>query len=221
MYCFLTKYKLIRCYFIILLLIASACNNKSTNSISELKSDKEINQKNDTSDANTKSENQKYKDKINNNLKEKSLRIKGHSVIFFMPEPKELEDIIKTNLYSKWEFTSIINNFKATANSTAKQLKKKNIFSKLTNASYFEIEMDTGGVIIFDRITEDQLMGHIISDGKKEPIINYGLYKNSELKDLIIDFFEIESYENIELDSLEKIQEKQYEQTDSTNAENL
>ncbi len=138
---------------------------------------------------------------------ETSIRVQGKSVVFFMPAEEEIEEFLKMNQYAKWEFVSIFNSFRNTAQSTVRELNRVGISAKFTTAHYFEIAMDTGGVIKFDRIIQDQMMGHIISDGLQEPLINFGLYKNKELQEIVKTYFGISDFSNRELDSLEQLQE--------------
>lgn len=63
----------------------------------------------------------------------------------------------------------------------------------------FEIEMDTGGHIMFDKIKEDQILGVIFSDGVQEPLIKFGLLKNNEISNLSESFFNMKF--KIELDT--------------------
>jgi len=144
---------------------------------------------------------------INTENESKTLRISANSVVFFMPSNKEINQILEANPSARWEFISLFNSFEKMAVSTCNALSNSGLKAKLSRAQTFEIEMDTG-IVIFDKIKEDQLMGHIFSDGKKAPLIGYGLHKNKEFQDLIQMFFGIKDLKNAELDSLENIEQQ-------------
>jgi len=124
--------------------------------------------------------------------------VKKNSVIFFMPSRQEKKELEKQyGNFAKYDLQQIFSNFEQFARSSRRRLSKKNIESELTTDIIFEIEMDTGGYVVFDKSIEDQIIGVIFSNGVKEPIIKYGVIGNKEVSKIVSEFFEVEYEEEI------------------------
>ncbi len=124
--------------------------------------------------------------------------IEGKSVIFFIVSKKEMEKLNRELGSSyRYETDMLFNNFMRQAENFRKILAKHNIQSELARNKRFLIKLKNGQTISFNRIREDQIMGEIITDGTKEPIIEFGMFSNRELIALIEDYFNIKDIEQI------------------------
>ncbi|NJO91450.1 MAG: hypothetical protein HC831_22665 [Chloroflexia bacterium] len=102
----------------------------------------------------------------------------------------------------RWETDMLFNGFINQTNEFSRLISKHGIKSELTYSSKFQIILDDSSSIFFDRRQEDQIMGEILTDGKKKPLIEYGMYPHKELAKLIQDFFEIENLGYVSPDTL-------------------
>lgn len=124
--------------------------------------------------------------------------IEGKAVIFFIVSKKEMEKLNRELGSSyRYETDMLFNNFMRQAENFRTILAKHNIQSELARNKRFLIKLKNGQTISFNRIREDQIMGEIITDGTKEPIIEYGMFSNKELIALIKDYFNIKNIEQI------------------------
>ncbi len=124
-------------------------------------------------------------------MEKKPVEITGPSVVFFMPDYKERQQIIRfygeTNRY---DFEHIFSNFRRLALDARQSLSPYGINSFLTYSWQFNIKTDSG-YIHFDRKAQNEIVGFIIADGHKPPVIKFGLYKYVDFQQLIKDYFEI------------------------------
>ncbi len=124
--------------------------------------------------------------------------VKKNSVIFFMPSKQERKELEKQHgNFAKYDLQQIFSNFQQLAHSSKRRLSKKHIKTELTTDIIFEIEMDSGGYVVFDKKKEDQLVGVIFSNGIKAPIIKYGVIGHKEINKTVSEFFEVEYEEEI------------------------
>ncbi len=124
--------------------------------------------------------------------------IEGKAVIFFIVSKKEMEKLNRELGSSyRYETDMLFNNFMRQAENFRKILAKHNIQSELARNKRFLIKLKNGQTISFNRIREDQIMGEIITDGTKEPIIEFGMFSNKALIALIEDYFNIKNIEQI------------------------
>ncbi len=124
----------------------------------------------------------------------KTVKIDSPSVIFFMPDYKERSEIIRFyGTYNQFDFEQIFSNFRRLALDASQALVKQHIKSYLTFASQFDIKTDSG-YIHFDRKAQNEIVGFIIADGHKAPLIKFGVYKYLELEKLIKDYFNITNF---------------------------
>jgi len=159
---------------------------------------------------------------------EKSLReeqqaeiyeIKKRAVIFFMIDRQEAKKLARELGDSyRWETDMLFNGFINQTKEFGRLIRKHDIKSELIHNSKFQILLDDGNSIFFDRENEDQIMGEILTDGKKEPLIHYGMYQNRELAGLIQDFFGIENLGYVTPDTLTVPTEEEIK-TDTLTAE--
>jgi len=173
-------------YYIFLLLIMVSCN-----SLSEPKENFFDSVKVETHDT------VQIPDTISSVEHENSIYVvKKNSVIFFMPSKQEKKELERQyGNFAKYDLQQIFSNFQQMAYSSKRNLSKKSIKSELTTDNIFEIEMDSGGYVVFDKNKEDQLVGVIFSNGVKEPIIKYGVIGRKEINKTVSEFFEVEYLE--------------------------
>ncbi len=130
-------------------------------------------------------------------------KIEKKSVIFFIISKKETQIIAKEIGESyKWETEALFTGFINQSKTFGDVLKKHNINSVLCNNKQFEIKLKNGKVVNFDRIKEDQILGQILTNGEKEPLICFGMYNNMDLAELIQNYFGIKNLGYIPSDSL-------------------
>lgn len=130
-------------------------------------------------------------------------KIEKKAVIFFMIDRQEAKRLAKELGDSyRWETDMLFNGFLNQTKEFTRLISKHNIKSELVFSSKFQIFLDDSSSVIFDREKEDQILGEIITDGKKKPIIEYGMYSNRELAALIQSFFEIENLGYVSPDTL-------------------
>ncbi len=124
-------------------------------------------------------------------MEKKPVVIDGPSVIFFMPDYKERMQIIRFyGAYNQYDFEHIFSNFRRLALDARQALAKHKIKSFLTYSWQFDIKTDSG-YVHFDRKAQNEIIGFIIADGHRQPLIKFGLYKYVEFEKLIKDYFEI------------------------------
>lgn len=130
--------------------------------------------------------------------------IEKKAVVFFLLNKKEMKELMHEIGDSyRWETEALFNNFSNQVSTFQSLLKKHNINCTLSNSKQFEIKLQEGKVVSFDRIEHDQILGEIITDGIQEPLIEFGMYTNKELAGLLQDFFKIENLGYVPPDSLE------------------
>ncbi|MBN1253257.1 MAG: hypothetical protein JXR51_10315 [Bacteroidales bacterium] len=128
----------------------------------------------------------------NSSENEKIYIIDKKSVIFFMPGKKEYERLYKEIGESyKYELDYLFNNFKNQQTYFSKELQKNNIYSTMRFETNFQIIKKDGSAKIIRINKEEQIMGEILFDGIKETRIEYGMYTNKELAEIIQDYFNL------------------------------
>ena len=125
--------------------------------------------------------------------------VEDKAVIFFIVSKKEMEKLNRElgSAY-RYETDMLFNNFMRQAENFRKILKKHNIHSELARNKRFLIKLKNGQTISFNRIREDQIMGEIITDGVKEPVIEFGMFRNKELISLLENYFKIKNLGQIQ-----------------------
>ncbi len=143
--------------------------------------------------------------------------IEGKAVIFFIVSKKEMEKLNRELGSSyRYETDMLFNNFMRQAENFRKILAKHNIQSELARNKRFLIKLKNGQTISFNRIREDQIMGEIITDGKKEPIIEFGMFSNKALIALIEDYFNVKNIGTIHEPKPIYLPDEENTQTDSS-----
>jgi len=144
-----------------------------------------------------------YNEPVNDKEEKKEVEelyiIEGKTVIFFVLSKSELKKLTKELGSSyRYETDYLFNNFKQQAKSFKKMLKKHNIQSELIPNKKFLIKLKNGKTISFNRMREDQIMGEIISDGIQDPKIEFGMFSNKELTEIIKKYYKIENFGFVE-----------------------
>ncbi len=181
--------------FFLVFLLSSCANNNNDNSnveekIIESPDDEQVNQT--------------VEPDLPEDQKSEIFKVEKKSVIFFIISKKEAQNIAKeVGEGYQWETDALFTSFINQSKTFIDILKKHNINSALCNNKQFEIKLKNGKVFNFDRIKEDQILGEILTNGEKQPLISYGMYTNTELAELIQNFFGIESLGYFPPDSLD------------------
>ncbi len=126
----------------------------------------------------------------------KEVEIDSPSVVFFMPEYKERQNIMHfygDDPYSKMQLQQMFRNFFRLYRAVRPELKKDSINCFFTYHWKFKIKTDTG-YIYFDRKEQNQIFGFILADGHSQPQIFYGLYRIGEMESLISNYFKIKDF---------------------------
>jgi len=179
-------------FFIFLML---SCSNETENS-GDIKSDDSIETIYQTSVK-------KIETELLEEQKQDVFQVEKKAVIFFILSKSEAKTLAKEiGENYRWETETLLNGFVKQSESFKNILKKHNIQCFLSNNKRFDIILKKGKTFTFDRMEKDQIMGTIISDGEKQPVICYGMYRNKELAGLIQDFYGIKDLGNVEPDSL-------------------
>ena len=120
------------------------------------------------------------------------------SVIFFMPAREKSSKLYKEvgDTY-KFDLDWLFNNFRNQQKFFKRELKKQNIFSVTRYEDNFQIIKKDGTSKLININKDEQVMGQILFDGVKDAKIEYGMYKNKELAELIKEYFKVSdvSYE--------------------------
>lgn len=117
-------------------------------------------------------------------------KVKKNSIIFFKLNKDEKKELfLQHGEHSKYEFISLFNDFENYVSSAKRRAKKKGINAELTTDYIFEIEMDSVDDIIYNRKKDEQIMGVIFSDGKQQPVKEYGILNYKEFNQLFENFF--------------------------------
>ncbi len=134
---------------------------------------------------------------------EKLYIVEGKAVIFFLLNKSELNKLTKELGSSyRYETDFLFNNYTHQAKEFKKLLAKYNIKSELIRNKKFLIKLKNGQTVRFNRIREDQIMGEIISDGIQDPVIEFGMYQNKDLAELLQKYFQIENLGFVQQDSV-------------------
>ena len=142
----------------------------------------------------------------------KIYKIEKKALVFFMIDRQEAKKMAHELGDSyRWETDALFNGFIDQSQTFGKLIKKHNIHSELAHNKVFQIILNNGSSVYFDRVKEDQIMGEILTDGKKEPLIRYGMYTSRELANLVQEFFEIENLGYVSPDTLELKKEEDLE----------
>ena len=135
--------------------------------------------------------------------KQEVLRVEKKAIVFFIISKNEAQNVTKEIGESyKWETEALLANFLKQAGIFKNVIQRHNIQCFISNNKRFEIILKKRKVVTFDRIKEDQIMGEILTNGEKEPLICYGMYRNKELAELIQNYFGINYLGYVEPDSL-------------------
>ncbi len=146
-------------------------------------------------------------------------KIEKKAVIFFMIDRQEAKKLAHELGDSyRWETNMLFSGFLNQTKEFGRLIRKHNIKSELVHSSKFSIILNNGNSINFDREQEGQIMGEILTDGEKEPLIEYGMYQNKDLAELIQNFFKIENLGYVSPDTLTVPQEDEIE-TDTLTVE--
>jgi hypothetical protein len=147
--------------------------------------------------------------------------IEGKAVIFFIVSKKEMEKLNRELGSSyRYETDMLFNNFMRQAENFRKILAKHNIQSELARNKRFLIKLKNGQTINFNRIREDQIMGEIITNGQKEPVIEFGMFSNRALIALIEDYFNVKNIGTIHEPKPIYLPDEENNQTDSSIIDN-
>jgi hypothetical protein len=186
-------HKLFYLIFVIIVLTFPGCSNKVNNS------GKNMNSK--PVEEYTFEEAEKD---LNEETKSDIFKIEKKSVVFFSINKNEAQILTKELGESyRWETEALFNSFTDQAKTFKDILQKHNINCFLSHNQRFEIKLKNGNIIDFDRMKVDQILGEILTNGEKEPMICFGMYKNKELAELIQEYFGIQDLGYIPVDSLE------------------
>jgi len=179
-------YKIIKLLPFILLFACSNNNDEGKLNKNNNKKEKQVTVANDSVTEN------KYE------ITEEVYVIDKKSVIFFMPGKEKSAKLYKeigTNY--KFDLDWMFNNFKNQQKYFKRELKKQNIYSKTCYENNFKVIKKDGTAELININKDEQVMGQILFDGIKDAKIEYGMYKNKELAELIKEYFAISnvSYE--------------------------
>lgn len=172
-------------YFIFILFFVFSCKNNSDNK-----------NFNDSLKIDISSDSVYYNDSVSTEDKkiQKEKTISDTQVVFFMPSPKERQNLLKFyGTYSQYEFQAIINNFLNLSRSVNQSLSYYNIPVEVCYSKKFIFPFNND-TLIYDLMIENQIMGYIIADGKNYPLIRNGVQKSKTISNDIRNYFNIASY---------------------------
>ena len=105
-----------------------------------------------------------------------TLRIDGKSVVFFSVSVTEYNELVKD---TNSDIDEVLSDFNHYADLVADTIKKQGFKPVMTASRYIEIVLDNKTNKIFDRLSNNKnSTGYIISDGQREPIIEFGVGSN-------------------------------------------
>ncbi len=141
-------------------------------------------------------------------LKTKSVEsytIDDRSVTFFMLNKKEQKELIKTlGTTSNYEVPLMFRNFNEMAQSMRWILKKYDINVHIETAPAFAMTYADGKAEVYNRKEDEQILGQILFDGKQKALIEFGMYRNKDLLNLVKEYFQIDKINNNALDSIQQ-----------------
>ncbi len=147
-----------------------------------------------------------YKTSVNKSKKNETkniIQIQKKSLVFFMINSNEYNKLIRNTGYvNKYEFDIMFRDFKIVANAAKSMLNKKGIYSMVTTKPSFEFTLSNGEVVVFDRESEDMIIGQIFFDGESKPKVEEGVIKRHNLRELIRAFFKLEDVGYFPVDTL-------------------
>jgi len=112
-------------------------------------------------------------------------------VYFFLPSPKERQELIKFyGMYNQYQFRDIFSNFIELSNTAKRLLIARDINVEITYAKRFIFPLD-GDTIIYDINLEDQILGYILADGVNPPLIKNGVTKKDQLSKDLRNYFNL------------------------------
>jgi len=115
-------------------------------------------------------------------------------ILFFMPSPKERQEIQKFyGTYSQYEFLDMFNNFVALTNNVKRAMRTSNIEVEVTYAKKFTFPMQDD-TLVYDLEFEGQMLGIILSDGVNYPLIKNGVQKTKDVSNDIRNYFNLSNF---------------------------
>lgn len=124
--------------------------------------------------------------------------IEDTMVIFFMPSPKERQELLKFyGMYDQYQFMDIFSNFIDLANTAKSILSSRKIPVEITYAKRFIFPTQTD-TVIYDTSLEDQIMGYILADGVNPPLVKNGVTKRNQLSNDLRNYFNLVNFSILE-----------------------
>lgn len=102
-----------------------------------------------------------------------TLKVNGKAVIFFTITQPEYDSLVKD---ANSGIDEVLSDFNHYAKAVADSIKKSGYKFIMTMRRYIEVSLDNAALKTYDRLAgKGHVTGYIISDGKKEPAIEYGV----------------------------------------------
>lgn len=102
-----------------------------------------------------------------------TLKVNGQSVVFFTVSQPEYDTLVKDPNSGIDEILGDFNYYAESVNDTIERLGYKSV---MTASRYVQVKLDNGICKTYDRLADkESVTGYILSDGKKEPRIEYGV----------------------------------------------
>jgi hypothetical protein len=99
--------------------------------------------------------------------------VSGKSIVFFTISQPEYDSLSK---HSASEIDEALSDFNHYAQSISDTIKKSGYKSTMTASRYIQVKLNNGTRKTFDRHKDkENITGYILSDGRKEPRIEYGV----------------------------------------------
>lgn len=141
-----------------------------------------------------------YVDKSNNGNSTKVYTVNRPSIIFFKLDKDEYDLFIKrSGKYAKYDFDIIFNDFDRIADATQRVSVSKKFNVVKTDASKYVFLSNKKDTFYFNRIEKDMIIGTIFFRGDTMPFIEQGLMDRVELREKIMKYFRLETFEELKV----------------------
>jgi hypothetical protein len=125
---------------------------------------------------------------------EKTRIIVDTQVLFFMPSPKEKQELFKFyGTYNQYEFQTVFTNFSLLSRNVKSTLQPYGINVEVTYSTEFVFPMQDD-TLVYNLELEGQFMGYILSDGQNMPLIKNGVQKSKDVSNDIRNYFNIANF---------------------------
>jgi len=118
-----------------------------------------------------------------------SLTVSGRTVVIFGPSRPEYEALVKAA--GGKEVDSLLDEFYYQVSVTIPHLEQNGLATKYSASNHFKVLFDNKKAVEFERKEFDYIIGFILSDGKREPVVVSGVIPPDSWLKEIVEYFNL------------------------------